>query len=63
MAYDDPTIARVGKNGYRVLAPLDAGTRKSTEYPNRAPSPGIANPTAPAGTRATRAAKPAGYTG
>lgn len=62
MAYDDPTIARVCKNGYRILAPLEPGLRTHTPDAGR-PAPPTAKPLdVPASIRAPRARRVAGYT-
>lgn len=62
MAFDDPTVPRVGRNGYRVVAPLEPGMRTTLDRPGPLAVEYPTNPTAPAAARVTQAGKDAGYT-
>lgn len=62
MALDDPTIARVGRNGYRVIAPLEPGMRTSLDRPGVLDVEHPFNPVAERADRVTQANKTAGYT-
>lgn len=62
MAYDDPTIARVCKNGYRILPALEPGMRSKLDRLGYMTEPYPTNPIAPRDQRVTQARKVAGYT-